>query len=65
MFDPCTTLIPWRTRFPNLMSLGFPKDSPFFPFVNHQLLGMAEGGRIGYIYKKWVPQVRRLLCFNI
>ena len=51
-------VIPWHTRFPNLMSLGFPKDSPYFPFINHKLVKLIESGKFKHIYRRWVPQVR-------
>ncbi|XP_059096592.1 probable glutamate receptor [Tigriopus californicus] len=40
----CQIVAPWVTLFPDLLSVAFPKDSVFFPFIQYQTMRLLDQG---------------------
>lgn len=52
-WQSCQLIYPWKSLYPNQLSYGFRKNSPFKPFFNYRLLTYIETGFIHDIYKKY------------
>ena len=59
-YNPCHLAVPWQTDYPTFMSFGFPKESPYFPFFNYQLLKLKESGKFGKAERKHLPDLAAL-----
>ncbi len=51
--------MPWRTNFPNLVSMATPKDSPYLPFMRRFVLKHVEQGTCIYV-PTYVPNTMGL-----
>ena len=61
-FNPCYLAVPWHTKYPSFMSFGFPKRSPYYPFVNYQILKLKESGKFAQIEKRHLPNFKDMSC---
>jgi len=48
----CKLSIPWRTKYPNLLSFGVPKNSPYKELINFAMLRRIESGHLNLFNKK-------------
>ena len=58
----CSLSVPWKTHFPNLLSLAFPKGSPYRQFFQMKLLQHQEKGTVPLLRKKWVKSWDDVVC---
>lgn len=40
----CQIVAPWVTLYPGLLSVAFPKDSEYFPFIQYQTMRLLDQG---------------------
>ena len=54
--DPCAVKLLWESPGAYYESLGFPKNSPLFPFFKHVYGKLRESGDIHRLQRKWSVQ---------
>ena len=50
----CEVLMPWKTKYPAFLTMGFPKNSPYFPFFNYQMMHHFENGVVPALRQRWL-----------
>lgn len=50
----CTVVMPWRTKYPAFLTMGFPKNSPYYPFFSYQMLRHFENGVVPALRERWL-----------
>ena len=52
----CNFSVAWKSNYPGLLSLVFPKGSPYLEFFTYYILLASDDGILDYIIKKWSPR---------
>lgn len=58
----CSTIVAWKTNYPNFLSLAFPKNSRYFKFFNFKTLQFIESGALDVLTYRYIQPFEKRQC---